>query len=1468
MTALPAHGTTHIAPSLCRVVALLSAVCWCWVLRMAAEMPDLSHLTPEEREIIESVVHRQKQEEQKEQEIMRRKQEEVILLEEKIRQRSEQQKKAGVELDATCHICLKTKFADGVGHLCNYCGIRCCARCGGKVTLRSSKVIWVCILCRKKQELLSKSGEWINHGMAAAGGDPSRRSEVSSPCMMSDKRPKLERAHSAVEKENVPLLQRSNSLLRRQYSQQEPSSRKEQEHGLTDEYYRTGHDDYYRGGQLEGVSHRTGTGNQSSRSSHHQPPLHQFGPAAVDCKQSLMGGRGGPGGVPVRKHKRPGNTMPPERLHQQHQQHQHQHQRISFSSSEEEELRSTSECTSCDEHESEKAIYRKMGTINGPRRKKTVRFDHRHHQTTQQTSKDSGFDTGSSIFTSNDDPIYLGDIKQPMSWQRSPDNKFLIGHMVLNKSVWETPISPSSSAAAMLGLKITGGKFLSATGRRCAIIDRVRKGSTADMEGNLKPGDEVLEWNGCLLQGKTQKEVSDIISESKHLPQIELKVSRSILPRRASYGTPTKAKTSSMGLYDLRKDKPYVMVTSPGSPEHLASNPARVLRASKSVSGPNSLHVGGKIQVKLGFDPQSLKLVVTIMAASNLLPRSDGSPRSAYAKVCLLPDTSEKSKRRTKTIMNSTDPKWNQNFSFTTMRRSDLKFKVLQISLWDYDNNPTNQFLGEVLIELGLKKLENLAEWYPLTAHQEITGEGGITIGDYDMEYSGEHLSPPSTLSRQSDSDASDVDDCCSGRRVGADGASISSLGSSISPPPDYDHLDRRKSRRDMSPLQKSYVYGTTIEKKYGYEVSLKQPVPIRSTTSVSHRSRSAAPTDSPSQHSRSRSKSPTMLSDRRSLSPPDYRYPGGIQSYRQGPARFLARSATATPTSTPKKRQLPQIPGTMPSSLDERIPYYFDDQTSSVRRRTRQMQPRRIQSRTGGLGRLHHYGGLSDSDIPMQQLRSLTPPHVRGSMMSRGETGDTCDIDDSDSVISSALSTQSEQPRSTRFCCCNATDYRYPSTSHSPSCSFSKSSSKRDSIHLYRYNSFPADYFLLHPIDNRPVLTENSPTENPKPLKKTRFNLNHLDNHDPLYDSDSGLDMLGFQSPTERQKSRRKRNLTLDLGESVLDVVGSYSGAAVAFSYALTDPLNAIVHGSDYGASHSRSGSQQSPVMAPTTDSKRAQFSRSLSNADVQTDNITDSGSSGKRRGDSSSLTESAGKSSASGTNSSTSGMGKKSASASQLSATGRKRRLGFGSKGKSSFTVHRSEEVLPGASRPLVKQPSSVSSDGEASQDGERLIIAGQSTEGEVTTFIGKLGPGQKVSRQILGTPYRGDVKIGFNFFVNFMEVTVFEAKDLINVKETKTKLPDTYVKVYLVKGKKCVEKHRTKTIKESLQPKYMEMLKFKSSPAGCLIQVSVWGDYGREKGRKVFMGVAVIYMDSITTSPGSSLTEWYRLFGSSSL
>ena len=50
--------------------------------------------------------------------------------------------------DAVCQICHKTKFADGIGHKCHYCGVRSCARCGGKIALRSNKVsIFLKILC-------------------------------------------------------------------------------------------------------------------------------------------------------------------------------------------------------------------------------------------------------------------------------------------------------------------------------------------------------------------------------------------------------------------------------------------------------------------------------------------------------------------------------------------------------------------------------------------------------------------------------------------------------------------------------------------------------------------------------------------------------------------------------------------------------------------------------------------------------------------------------------------------------------------------------------------------------------------------------------------------------------------------------------------------------------------------------------------------------------------------------------------------------------------------------------------------------------------------------------------------------------------------------------------------------------------------------------------------------------------------
>lgn len=48
--------------------------------------------------------------------------------------------------------------------------------------------------------------------------------------------------------------------------------------------------------------------------------------------------------------------------------------------------------------------------------------------------------------------------------------------------------------------------------------------------------------------------------------------------------------------------------------------------------------------------------------------------------------------------------------------------------------------------------------------------------------------------------------------------------------------------------------------------------------------------------------------------------------------------------------------------------------------------------------------------------------------------------------------------------------------------------------------------------------------------------------------------------------------------------------------------------------------------------------------------------------------------------------------------------------------------------------------------------------------------------------------------------------------------------------------------------------------------LLKVTVWGDYGRIEGRKVFMGVAQIMLDDLNLS--NIVIGWYKLFGTSSL
>lgn len=215
----------------------------------------------------------------------------------------------------------------------------------------------------------------------------------------------------------------------------------------------------------------------------------------------------------------------------------------------------------------------------------------------------------------------------------------------------------------------------------------------------------------------------------------------------------------------------------------------------------------------------------------------------------------------------------------------------------------------------------------------------------------------------------------------------------------------------------------------------------------------------------------------------------------------------------------------------------------------------------------------------------------------------------------------------------------------------------------------------------------------------------------------------------------------------------------------------------------------------------------------------------------------------------------------------SGQKKRLGFRKKRSSTFSIHRSEEVAPDEVRHLVRQASSVSSDGEGSLSGDSATWVPSlrlAPEGECSQFVDKLGPGQLVGRQALASPIMGEVQVSMIDRKSHLEVEVIRAKGLQHRHTTKL-LPAPYVKVYLFNGRKCIAKAKTATARRTLDPLYQQVLIFNQDYRGCVMQVTVWGDYGRME-KKVFMGVAQVMLDDLNLANMS--IGWYKLFPPSSL
>ncbi|XP_043915903.1 regulating synaptic membrane exocytosis protein 3 [Protopterus annectens] len=184
------------------------------------------------------------------------------------------------------------------------------------------------------------------------------------------------------------------------------------------------------------------------------------------------------------------------------------------------------------------------------------------------------------------------------------------------------------------------------------------------------------------------------------------------------------------------------------------------------------------------------------------------------------------------------------------------------------------------------------------------------------------------------------------------------------------------------------------------------------------------------------------------------------------------------------------------------------------------------------------------------------------------------------------------------------------------------------------------------------------------------------------------------------------------------------------------------------------------------------------------------------------------------------------------------------------------------------VTRQGSRESTDGSTnsnSSDGTFIFPTTRlGPESQFSDFLDGLGPAQIVGRQTLATPPMGDIHLGMIDRSGQLEVEVVQARGL-TPKPGSRSIPATYIKVYLLENGACLAKKKTKVAKKTLDPLYQQALLFDESPQGKVLQVIVWGDYGR-MDHKCFMGMAQILLEELDLT--TMVTGWYKLFPTSSL
>ncbi|KAM6271296.1 regulating synaptic membrane exocytosis protein 1 isoform 27-T27 [Spheniscus humboldti] len=1417
------------------------------------ELPDLSHLTEEERNIIMAVMDRQKEEEEKEEAMLKRLHQQFESYKEQVRKIGEEARRyQGEHKDdaPTCGICHKTKFADGCGHLCSYCRTKFCARCGGRVSLRSNNedkvVMWVCNLCRKQQEILTKSGAWffgsgpqpspsqdgaLSDTATGGSSDAPREKkarlqersrsqtplstatassqEISSSSVQSDRRKGAEVSQLAMGLDQKQVSSRSRS--------EPPRERK----------------------KTLSVSDQNGKGLKSERKRVPKSSLQKEGPADDRERKEQHEGRRlekgksqdypdlpeklEEGKVPDDEKQRkedeyhtryrsdPNLARYPVKPHPEEQQmrmhakvskarHERRHSDVALPHTEMEEaevpenklgkrsqLQGTQDRKSLVETQRSYSIDRtgdvrisvsKQLTNHSPPtpRHSPVPIEHVEYKNHDSFKKQSRLDPSSAILmrkakrekmetmlrndslssdqsesvrpsppkphrakrggkkrqmsvSSSEEegastPEYTscedveiesesvsekGDLdyywldpatwhsretspisSHPVTWQPSKEGDRLIGRVILNKRT-----TMPKESGALLGLKVVGGK-MTELGRLGAFITKVKKGSLADVVGHLRAGDEVLEWNGKPLPGATNEEVYNIILESKSEPQVEIIVSRPIgdIPRIPETSHPP-LESSSSSFESQKMERPAISVISPTSPGALRDAP-QVLP--------------GQLSVKLWYDKVGHQLIVNVLQATDLPPRVDGRPRNPYVKMYFLPDRSDKSKRRTKTVKKSLEPKWNQTFLYSHVHRRDFRERMLEITVWDQPRvqEEESEFLGEILIELETALLDDEPHWYKLQTHDEssLPLPQPSPFMPRRHVHGGESTSKKLQRSRPiSDSDISDydVDD-----------------GIGVVPPVGY-----RSSTRESK--------STTLT------------VPEQQRT-THHRSRSVSPHRGDDQ-GRTRSRLPNV---------PLQRSLDEIHQMRRSRSPTRHHDASRTPADYRSR------------DMDSQYLSDQERQSRKVERYSSQKQTRK--------------GSATETErIHQQGSPTQSPPADTSFSSRRGRQLPQVPVR-SGSIEQASLVVE-ERTRQMKM-----KVHRYNQTSGSGS------SQEHEREQYTKYNIQTDQY---RSCDNVSAKSSDSDVSDVSAISRTS--------------SASRLSSTSFMS----EQSERPRG-------RISTFTPKMQGRRMGTSGRITKSTS--VSGEMYKLEHNDGSQSDTAVGTVGTGGKKRRSSLSAKVVAI---------------------------------------VSRRSRSTSQLSQTE------AGNK-KLKSTIQRSTETGMAAemrSR-MVRQPSRESTDGSInsySSEGN-LIFPGVrlGTDSQFSDFLDGLGPAQLVGRQTLATPAMGDIQIGMVDKKGQLEVEVIRARGLTQKPGSKS-TPAPYVKVYLLENGACIAKKKTRIARKTLDPLYQQTLVFDESPQGKVLQVIVWGDYGR-MDHKCFMGVAQILLEELDLS--SVVIGWYKLFPPSSL